>query len=486
MVAVVVTWNRRELLEEALAALGAQSHVLEQVVVVDNASTDGTDGLLSGRTDLDVVRLATNTGGAGGFAVGIERALTHEPELVWLLDDDTIPTPDAARELVRVWQEYDDPAGRPPVVLASKVVWTDGRDHPMNTPRQKPGASRAEVASAARLDSIPIRSASFVSIMCDAGAVRERGLPIADYFLWNDDFEYSTRLIRDRVGLYVPGQRGAAQDEDLRLHRRRPGGAVLLRGAQQGLAVHPLARTEAGGEGGLRRLDAAPLGAHLRPVAGPTHAAHGDAPGARRRPAQRSAAQRDRAGRRCVESHTLPPGEPFALLISTYAGDRPDYLRAAFVSTVHDQTRRPAQVVLVQDGPVSAELAAEIARLMADSPVPVTHVEMPTNVGLGPALDAGLRASEHEIVARMDADDVSVPDAVREAAAADRGGCRHRGLGPLGVRYRRSRTWSAVVRRPRTRTRSAASYGSATRSTTRPWSTGAAPSRPPGGTPTWH
>ncbi len=168
MVAVVVTWNRRELLEEALAALGAQSHVLEQVVVVDNASTDGTDELLSGRTDLDVVRLATNTGGAGGFAVGIERALTHEPDLVWLLDDDTIPTPDAARELVRVWEEYDDPAGRPPVVLASKVVWTDGRDHPMNTPRQKPGASRAEVASAARLDSIPIRSASFVSIMCDA------------------------------------------------------------------------------------------------------------------------------------------------------------------------------------------------------------------------------------------------------------------------------------------------------------------------------
>ncbi len=42
--------------------------------------------------------------------------------------------------------------------------------------------------------------------------------------------------------------------------------------------------------------------------------------------------------------------------------------------------------------------------------MPVTHVEMPTNVGLGPALDAGLRASEHEVVARMDADDVSAPE----------------------------------------------------------------------------
>ena len=91
----MVTWNRRELLVEALAALRARPTRLA-VVVVDNASTDGTDELLAGETGLDVVRLEQNTGGAGGFAVGIEQALTHEPDLVWLLDDDTIPTPDAA------------------------------------------------------------------------------------------------------------------------------------------------------------------------------------------------------------------------------------------------------------------------------------------------------------------------------------------------------------------------------------------------------
>jgi rhamnopyranosyl-N-acetylglucosaminyl-diphospho-decaprenol beta-1,3/1,4-galactofuranosyltransferase len=46
-----------------------------------------------------------------------------------------------------------------------------------------------------------IRSASFVSVLLDAGAVRERGLPVADYFLWNDDFEYTLRLLRGRAGL---------------------------------------------------------------------------------------------------------------------------------------------------------------------------------------------------------------------------------------------------------------------------------------------
>ena len=102
VVAVVVTWNRRDLLVEALDALEAQTHRLAATVVVDNASTDGTADLLRERLDeasgtgLEVVTLTENTGGAGGFSVGIEQALRHDPDLVWLLDDDTVTTPTAA------------------------------------------------------------------------------------------------------------------------------------------------------------------------------------------------------------------------------------------------------------------------------------------------------------------------------------------------------------------------------------------------------
>ncbi len=412
MVAVVVTWNRRELLEEALAALRAQSHQLAEIVVVDNASTDGTDELLTGQTDLDVVRLAQNTGGAGGFAVGIERALTHRPDLVWLLDDDTIPTPDAARELARTWREYDDGSGRPPAVLASKVVWTDGRDHPMNTPRRKPGAKRTEVAAADKVGAMPVRSASFVSIMCDADVVRERGLPIADYFLWNDDFEYSTRLIRDRVGLYCPASVVLHKTKVFGSTDADPGERFFYEVRNKVWLFTRSRGPDAGGEGGLRRLDPAPLGAHLRRLQRPAHAAAGGrARGSRPAwPAARGPTRRCSRARAPRPDRTLPPGQPFALLISTYAGDRPDYLREAFVSTVHEQTRRPAQVVLVQDGPVGGCPRRRDRRAGRESPVPVTHVELPENQGLGPALDAGLKASEHEIVARMDADDVSLPD----------------------------------------------------------------------------
>jgi glycosyltransferase involved in cell wall biosynthesis len=101
--------------------------------------------------------------------------------------------------------------------------------------------------------------------------------------------------------------------------------------------------------------------------------------------------------------------EPFSLLVAVYDGDRPDYLRRAFRSAVHDQTVRPDQVIIVRDGPVRAELAECLEELCGASPVPVTFIPLPRNGGLGPALDRGLAASEHDVVARMDADDIAMP-----------------------------------------------------------------------------
>ena len=207
VVAVVVTWNRRELLREALGAVTGQSAPPAAVVVVDNASCDGTPDMVASEfPDADLVVLGRNTGGAGGFAAGLDRALRrHDPELVWLLDDDTVPTADALSVLVAAAGAYAAQSrGAAPSLVASRAVWTDGRDHPMNTPRTRPWVGREERAIAAHVACVPIRSASFVSVLVAADAARASGLPLADYFLWNDDFEYSTRLLRGRVGLYCP------------------------------------------------------------------------------------------------------------------------------------------------------------------------------------------------------------------------------------------------------------------------------------------
>ena len=203
VVAVVVTWNRLALLRESLDALLGQTRPPEVVVVVDNASTDGTAAAVAAEhPDVDLLVLRRNTGGAGGFAAGLQRALErHAADHVWLLDDDTVPTPGALEALLGA---RAGAAGPPPALVASRVVWHDGRDHPMNTPRRAPLARRRARAAAAGTGCQPVRSASFVSVLVDAVAARAVGLPLADYFLWNDDFEYTTRLLRGRLGLRCP------------------------------------------------------------------------------------------------------------------------------------------------------------------------------------------------------------------------------------------------------------------------------------------
>ncbi len=420
VVAVIATWNRRDLLREALAAVEHQTHAPVAVVVVDNASDDGTEQML--RADyrdhpgLELVRLTKNTGGAGGFAVGVEKALTFEPDLVWLLDDDTVPSPGAAKALVEAWQGFRDRNGHRPSVLASKVVWTDGRLHPMNTPRMKAGASRTERLAAAQVGCTPIRSASFVSVMCDAEVVSQRGLPIADYFLWNDDFEYTTRLIRDQAGLHCPAS--------IVVHKTKVfGGTDVDPGERffyevrnkiwtftrsQGLSgpekvLYSLSTLLRWARTFARSQDRAALARGLR---------RGLVAAARSAPRSNAEVLREAGMQRLAGTELSSEGEPqpFSLLISTYAGDAPHYLRLAFESSVQEQTRRPDQVVLVQDGPVPDDLAKVIADLVATSPVPVEHVAIEHNSGLGPALDRGLAACTHEIVARMDADDVSRAD----------------------------------------------------------------------------
>src|SRR5215472_5862295 len=147
VVAVIVTYNRRDLLIEALDAVDVQTRKPDAVIVVDNASTDQTAAAVRSRFPwVRLAELSCNTGGAGGFAYGIALALADHADLIWLMDDDTVAEPAALETLLGALGQCDGPL---PVLVASRVTWTDGRAHPMNTPRPKPFASRAERSAAA-------------------------------------------------------------------------------------------------------------------------------------------------------------------------------------------------------------------------------------------------------------------------------------------------------------------------------------------------
>jgi GT2 family glycosyltransferase len=103
--AVVVTFNRKELLCECLEGILAQAPPVARIVLVDNASTDGTADLLAAHGYVengivDYVRLPVNSGGAGGFHEGVKRAYDDGFEWLWLMDDDVEPMPGALEKMI--------------------------------------------------------------------------------------------------------------------------------------------------------------------------------------------------------------------------------------------------------------------------------------------------------------------------------------------------------------------------------------------------
>ena len=103
------------------------------------------------------------------------------------------------------------------------------------------------------------------------------------------------------------------------------------------------------------------------------------------------------------------PDAAFSLLLPVYHGDDPGFFRRAFESATGEQTLIPDEALIVRDGPVGPALEAALAQAAASTVTAVRVLRLPENVGLGRALDAGLAQCTHEIVARMDADDVCFP-----------------------------------------------------------------------------
>lgn len=197
--AVVVTYNRLELLTRCLEHLERQTRPPEAILVVDNASSDGTAEMLTAHAGIEVLRLPENLGGAGGFERGLERAHARGFEWLWLLDDDTLVDERCLESLL----DGAKRAPRRPSVMTSVARWRDSSLHPMNRPWLRI-VPRGEYARAAAAALAPIRAATFVSTMIHRDAVSRHGLPPGHYFVWLDDIQYTARILRHADGYIVP------------------------------------------------------------------------------------------------------------------------------------------------------------------------------------------------------------------------------------------------------------------------------------------
>ena len=209
LAAVIVTHNRCQKLQHTLAATLAQP--FSAIIVVDNASTDGTRAWLAGQHDprLHLILSEQNSGGAGGFAQGMIAALNYDPDWLVCYDDDAYPAPDALQQFTALDLGNTDSA-------AAAVYYPDGRLCEMNRPSYNPfwhprkllrtalgvftgrarGAFHVTDSAYQGAEALPIDSSSFVGFFVRADWVRRLPLPEPGLFIYGDDVLYTLNLTK--------------------------------------------------------------------------------------------------------------------------------------------------------------------------------------------------------------------------------------------------------------------------------------------------
>lgn len=199
--AVIVTFNRKELLSRCLDAVLGQTRPVDKVFIIDNASTDGTPQFLLeagylANPVVEHVRLPTNTGSAGGFCEGMKRAHEAGFDWLWLMDDDGYPAPDCLERLTRHRSAFD--VLGPAVVQPddpSRLTWKlrqvgrDGRFKPFAVI----GEPHEELVRAAT-DGIYAGYANlFNGVLISRRATGAVGYVLPALFIWGDENEYLMR-----------------------------------------------------------------------------------------------------------------------------------------------------------------------------------------------------------------------------------------------------------------------------------------------------
>ena len=199
VVAVVVTYNRKELLKKCLDSIISQENASCDIIVFDNSSNNETQKMMNAQFTQENIyyhKSEKNIGGAGGFSEGVNQAVKLGYKYIWIMDDDVVPDRRALFELKEADKKLNGNWG----CLSSYAYWKDGKTCEAN--RQKKGLFSFVKEADYKKMLIRVKFASFVSMYVKSSVVKEVGLPIADYFIYTDDYEFTGRISR-KYPIYV-------------------------------------------------------------------------------------------------------------------------------------------------------------------------------------------------------------------------------------------------------------------------------------------
>ena len=207
VVAIVVTYNRKEYLKKCLEALLEQREICD-ILIVDNYSTDGTKEEIEKYIHLKQIiymNTGANLGGAGGFNYGTRKALELGYKYIWLMDDDCIVNKDSLKELLEADKHLNGKYG----FLSSVVLWKDGKVCKMN--KQKISSNWFEQEMLLKYGLLSTYYATFVSFFVRKEVVEDVGLPIKEFFIWGDDVEYTNRISK-KYNCFIVGKSQVLHD----------------------------------------------------------------------------------------------------------------------------------------------------------------------------------------------------------------------------------------------------------------------------------
>ncbi|WP_026521183.1 glycosyltransferase [Butyrivibrio sp. VCB2001] len=197
--AVVVTYNRKSLVEDCIRGILAQKEASCDIIVIDNGSTDGTETLFREKIvadNLKYLNMGENLGCAAGTSIGIKEAVLAGYKYIWVMDDDVIPHEDTLHELMKADCELNGEWG----ILSSVAYWIDGCLCKANI--QKKGVFSFLQPNDYSKSIIEVAMVSLASMYIKADIVKEVGLPISEYYIYTEDYEFCCR-VRKKAPIYV-------------------------------------------------------------------------------------------------------------------------------------------------------------------------------------------------------------------------------------------------------------------------------------------